>query len=159
MLCTVVGVTEPTPPQHWEIQEGLRQYTARNRGEGAAPGAPRKLSRHLGVAPGSGPENSEEHWDRQRVAVAGSQALCVGPGTMDRLHHTPSSGHVWTGPTHRHRHTKGRTLSGGSLSPTPAKGAQEGAREAVAVLPAGTASQAEGQGRGSIADRGGRTRV
>lgn len=61
--------------------------------------------------------------------------------------------------THRHRHTERRTFFEGSLSPAPAKGAQEGARGAVAVLPAETASQVEGQGWGSIADRGGRTHL
>lgn len=151
VLHTVVGARKPTPPQHRGYREGLRQYHG-NRRERAAPGALRKSSRHLEVAPGSGPENRERTGGRLGAAVAGSQALSVGPSSSEQLHLTPSSGHVcrW-----------GRVCGvlWGFSFPGPGQGGPGRSWGAVAVLPQKLLPKLKVRDGAFTVDRGGRAHL
>lgn len=115
--------------QQWESQSlphsgtgrtgrRLRQDTDREQKRKGSTWALRESSRHLGVAPGPGPENREKDWGGLRVAVAGSQVCSVETETTSTVapaldaHTDMPDGGLW--------HSLGVLLS-----PDPAKGAQE----------------------------------
>lgn len=115
-----VGITEPAHLSTGE-QEGLRQGTARNRGERAAPGAPRKSSRHLGW-PQAQARNREE-----TGVGSGWQWQAAQPSGWDQALQTTSiTPQLWAWLDRAHTQDTQREacgIWGGSLSlPQPGKG-------------------------------------
>ena len=115
-LRTVVGIGEPAPPQHWEDQEGAEAICGQGTGEeGQLPGL-----RESCIGTWGRPQ--AQRTDRKTEAGSGKPSLQCG--NRGHLHHAPTWEHIL-----KHRHTAGRPVAfcGGSLSPAPAQGPQEGA--------------------------------
>lgn len=138
------GVTEPAHPSTGE-QEGPRPCTARNGGERAAPGAPRKSSRHLG-----GPRLRPRTGRRTGVG-SGWQGQAAQPSGWDQALQTtsitpPALGMAGQGPDTQ-REACG-TLWGVSF-PAPAR-EEVGGGEGCGSVPSRSCFQPEGRGWGPL---------
>ena len=157
--CTVVRISEPTPPRHRENREGLRRCVNREQERKFSTWGSKKVESALG-----GPQTQAQA-QRAGRRIGWAQGGSGGQpspqsGNRDHLHHRQLWACVW-----REAHTQTDTLEGGLwhssgvVFPLPQPGGPSKELGAAAVLPAAAASQAEGQGCGSVADRGGRAQL